>query len=227
MGHQTTNLGVRSSNLFGRASKIRHSCISVSLGNRLRDNQETFGKRAEINAVEACHAPAGHVWCCATNLRASRSFLIQVPYIAATIVCRRSSGVLIESSSPTQRMNPCRPGSPNRIYWSSPETGGSPSTCRSYQHAPSTAIFAGPLGTSCSSSYRPWYAPATTLRERFDFRSLNCRNSRASDALFGTSYSSRWTLRPFGKCPLRAHSMLELCCPFMRSRLSPSLATDQ
>src|SRR5262249_36040405 len=161
------------------------------------------------------------------NLRASRSFLIEVPYIAATIVCRRSSGVLIESSSPIQRMNPCRPGSPNRTYWSSPETDGSPSTCRSYQHAPSTAIFAGALGTSCSSSYRPWYAPATSLGERFDLRSSNWRNSRASDALFGTSYSSRWTLRPLGKFPLSPHSMLELCCPFIRSRLSPNLATDQ
>jgi hypothetical protein len=81
---------------------------------------------------------------------------------------------------------------------------------RSYQQAPSTAIFAGPLGTSCSSSYRPWYALATSPGERLDLRSSNCRNSKASDD------SSTWTLRPFGKCPLSPQSMFELSCPFIQ-----------
>src|SRR5262249_22520186 len=52
----------------------------------------------------------------AQNLRASASFFVKVPYMAATMVCRRSSGVLIVNSSPTQRINPWRPGSPNRMY---------------------------------------------------------------------------------------------------------------
>ena len=40
--HQTTNLGVRSSNLFGRASKIGTYRTDMSLGECSRDSQETL-----------------------------------------------------------------------------------------------------------------------------------------------------------------------------------------
>src|ERR1700738_850943 len=46
-----------------------------------------------------------------------------------------------------------------------------------------------------------WRGIGRSLGDRLDLRSSNCRKSRASDGLFGTSYSSTWTLRPFGKCP--------------------------